>query len=155
MATIIDMDTENNNTTLQEVYVIALAESDEEFDWIYIHPKPYYLTEAEAVEIRNSLIENEESVTENNSIVKKMYRVKPEKEQKKNKMENKKSVKQIMILDDKMHQGYLETFVEEPLNFQDFVNFELGNLFDEERKIEQIIPNESATQFIIIYSIKL
>lgn len=70
-------------------------------------------------------------------------------------MENKKSVKQIMILDDKMHQGYLETFVEEPLNFQDFVNFELGNLFDEERKIEQIIPNESATQFIIIYSIKL
>lgn len=75
------MDTENNNTTLQEVYVIALAESDEEFDWIYIHPKPYYLTETEAVEIRNSLIENEESVTENNSIVKKMYRVKPEKEQ--------------------------------------------------------------------------
>ena len=70
-------------------------------------------------------------------------------------MENKKSVKQIMILDDKMHQGYLETFVEEPLNFQDFVNFELGNLFDEERKIEQIIPNESATQFVIIYSIKL
>jgi len=75
------MDTENNKTTLQEVYVIALAESDGEFDWIYIHPKPYYLTEAEAVEIRNSLIENEESVTENNSIVKKMYRVKPEKEQ--------------------------------------------------------------------------
>ena len=70
-------------------------------------------------------------------------------------MENKKSVKQIMILDDKMHQGYLETFVEEPLNFQDFVNFELGNLFDEERKIEQIIPNESATKFVIIYSIKL
>ena len=75
------MDTDNNNLTLQEVFVIAFAENDGEFDWIYIHPKPYYLTETEAVEIRDSLIENEESVTENNSIVKKMYRVKPEKEQ--------------------------------------------------------------------------
>ena len=73
------MDAENNKTTLEEVYVIALAESDGEFDWIYIHPEPYYLTEAEAVEIRNSLIENEESVTEKNSIVKKMYRVNPQK----------------------------------------------------------------------------
>jgi len=75
------MDTESNQATLEEVYVIALAESDGEFDWIYIHPKPYYLTEVEALEIRNSLIENEESVTENNSIVKKMYRITPEKEQ--------------------------------------------------------------------------
>jgi hypothetical protein len=45
--------------------------------------------------------------------------------------------------------------VEEPLNFEEFVNFELGNLFDEDRKIEQIIPNENASQFVIIYSIKL
>ena len=70
-------------------------------------------------------------------------------------MENKKWVKQVMILDDKTHQSYLQTFVEEPLNFEEFVNFELGNLFDEDRKIEQIIPNENATQFVIIYSIKL
>lgn len=80
MATINSMDTENNKATLQEVYVIALAESDGEFDWIYIHPKPYYLTEAEAVEIKNSLIENEEFITESNCIVKKLYRVKPVKE---------------------------------------------------------------------------
>ena len=77
MATIIGMDAENNKATLEEVYVIALAENDGEFDWIYIHPKPYYLTEAEAVEIRNSLIENEEFITESNCIVKKLYRVKP------------------------------------------------------------------------------
>ena len=77
MATINSMDTENNKATLQEVYVIALAENDGEFDWIYIHPKPYYLTEAEALEIRNSLIENEEFITESNCIVKKLYRVKP------------------------------------------------------------------------------
>ena len=80
MATIIGMDAENNKTTLQEVYVIALAGNDGEFDWIYIHPKPYYLTEAEALEIRNSLIENEEFITESNCIVKKLYRVKPVKE---------------------------------------------------------------------------
>ena len=77
MATIIGMDAENNKATLEKVYVIALAESDGEFDWIYIHPKPYYLTEAEAVEIKNSLIENEEFITESNCIVKKLYRVKP------------------------------------------------------------------------------
>ena len=71
------MDAQNNKATLQEVYVIALAENDGEFDWIYIHPKPYYLTEAEAVEIKNSLIENEEFITESNCIVKKLYRVKP------------------------------------------------------------------------------
>ena len=77
MAKINDIETENNQATLQEVYVIALADNDGEFDWIYIHPKPYYLTEAEAVEIRNSLIENEEFITESNCIVKKLYRVKP------------------------------------------------------------------------------
>ena len=70
-------------------------------------------------------------------------------------MENKKWVKQVMIIDDKLHQSYLQIFVEEPLNFEKFVNFELGNLFDEDRKIEQIIPNENASQFVIIYSIKL
>lgn len=80
MATINSMDAENNKTTLEEVYVIALAENDGEFDWIYIHPKPYYLTEAEAMEIKNSLIENEEFITESNCIVKKLYRVKPVKE---------------------------------------------------------------------------
>ena len=51
-------------------------------------------------------------------------------------MENKKWVKQVMIIDDKLHQSYLQIFVEEPLNFEEFVNFELGNLFDEDRKIE-------------------
>ena len=70
-------------------------------------------------------------------------------------MENKKWVKQVMIIDDKLHQSYLQTFVEEPLSFEDFVNFDLGHLFDEDRKIEQIIPNENASQFVIIYSIKL
>ncbi len=79
MAEINRMDTEKNKATLQEVYVIALAENDGEFEWLYIHPKPYYLTEAEALEIRNSLIENEESVTESNCIVKKAIQSKTRK----------------------------------------------------------------------------
>ena len=70
-------------------------------------------------------------------------------------MENKKWVKQVMILDKKKHCDYLKDYDEAPLDFEEFVNFELGNLFDEDRKIEQIIPNENASQFVIIYSIKL
>lgn len=70
-------------------------------------------------------------------------------------MENKKNVKQVLVLDRRKHCDYLNDYKEEPLDFEEFVNFELGNLFDEERKIEQIIPNENATQFVIIYSIKI
>lgn len=70
-------------------------------------------------------------------------------------MENKKIVKQVLVLDWRKHYDYLKDYKEEPLDFEEFVNFELGNLFDEERKIEQIIPNENATQFVIIYTIKI
>lgn len=70
-------------------------------------------------------------------------------------MENKKLVKQVLVLDRRKHCDYLKDYKEEPLDFEEFVNFELGNLFDEERKIEQIIPNENATQFVIIYTIKI
>jgi len=70
-------------------------------------------------------------------------------------MENKKTVKQIMIINAEMHQNYLESFPEEPMEFVDFVNFGLGTQFNEEKKIEQIIPNENATQFVIIYTIAI
>ena len=40
-------------------------------------------------------------------------------------------------------------------SFEEFVNMELGSLFDRNRKIEQIIPNENATQFVIIYTITI
>lgn len=70
-------------------------------------------------------------------------------------MENKKWVKQVLVLDRKKHCDYLKDYDEAPLNFEEFVNFELGNLFDKDRKIEQIIPNENATQFVIIYTISI
>lgn len=79
MAKINNMEKQDRNTTLQKVYVIALAEQNGEFNWIYTHPKPFYLSIQEALEIRNSLIEQEESITEKNCIVKKLYRVIPEK----------------------------------------------------------------------------
>lgn len=40
-------------------------------------------------------------------------------------------LKQILILNKKSHQAYLKDFKEEPLTFQDYLNFELGCLFDE------------------------
>lgn len=66
-----------------------------------------------------------------------------------------RNVKQIMILDDKIHQDYLKDFLEAPLNFEEFVNYMLGFLFDDDKFVEQIIPNNDATQIIIVYKIKI
>ncbi len=66
-----------------------------------------------------------------------------------------KYLKQIMILDDKAHQLYLGTFVEETMNFEAFINFMLGTLYDTERPIESIVPNQDATTICIIYLIPI
>lgn len=42
-----------------------------------------------------------------------------------------KTLKQVRIITKKDHEYYLEDFVEEPLSFQDYINLELGLLFDE------------------------
>ncbi|MGC4129265.1 MAG: hypothetical protein QM564_06830 [Bergeyella sp.] len=68
-------------------------------------------------------------------------------------MENKKLLPQVIILNRQKHYDYIKDYDEASLDFEEFVNFELGCLFDNNRKIEQIIPNENATQFVIIYSI--
>ena len=60
---------------MKEVYVVLLADSDGNFEWVYTHPKPYYLTEQEAQEVRKELIEKEETVTEQNSKVQLMYKL--------------------------------------------------------------------------------
>lgn len=60
---------------LEEIYVVALADENGEFQWIYIDPKPYYPTRQEAEEIRQNLIEDNEIITESNCIVKKLYRI--------------------------------------------------------------------------------
>ncbi len=64
-------------------------------------------------------------------------------------------MKQVLILDDKLHQSYLESFKEEPLSFWDFVNFMLGSLYDEDHIVDDIIPNIDASKVIIIYQMKM
>ena len=64
-------------------------------------------------------------------------------------------IKQVMVLNDHNHKEYLEDFKEEPLSFEDFVNFMLGTLFDNEHIIEQIIPNNDGSIFFIVYLIRI
>jgi hypothetical protein len=70
-------------------------------------------------------------------------------------MENKRYVKQIMVLGKEMHQEYLDDFLEEPMDFEGFVNFMIGSLYDENRFVEEIIPNEDFSKVLIIYKIKI
>jgi len=70
-------------------------------------------------------------------------------------MENKRYVKQVIILNKEMHQEYLDDFLEEPMDFEGFVNFMLGSLYDEDRFVEEIIPNEDFTKVFIIYKMKM
>ena len=64
-------------------------------------------------------------------------------------------MKQVLILDDKRHQSYLESFQEEPLCFWDFVNFMLGSLYDENHIVDDIIPNIDVSKVLIIYQMKM
>ena len=70
-------------------------------------------------------------------------------------MENKRYVKQVIILNKEMHQEYLDDFLEEPMDFEGFVIFMLGSLYDEDRFVEEIIPNEDFSKVFIIYKIKM
>ena len=70
-------------------------------------------------------------------------------------MENKRYIKQIMVLGKEMHQEYLDDFLEEPMDFEGFVNFMLGSLYDEDRFVEEIIPNEDFSKVLIVYKIKI
>lgn len=60
---------------MKEVYVVLLADSDGNFEWVYTHPKPYYLSKEEAQKVREKLIEKEETVTEQNSKVVELYKM--------------------------------------------------------------------------------
>ncbi len=70
-------------------------------------------------------------------------------------MENKRYIKQVMILNKERHQEYLKDFFEEYLNFEGFVNFMLGSLYDEDRFVEEIIPNNDFSKVLIVYKIKI
>ena len=57
------------------IFVILLADKQGNFDWVFTAPKPYYETSEEAEKIRKELIEKEDTVTEKNSKVKKLWRL--------------------------------------------------------------------------------
>ena len=60
---------------MKKVYAIFLADSQGNFEWVYTHPKPYYLSKEEAQKVREELIEKEETVTEQNSKVVELYQM--------------------------------------------------------------------------------
>lgn len=60
---------------MKKVYTIFLADSNGNFEWVYTHPKPYYLSKEEAQKVREELIEKEETVTEQNSKVVELYQM--------------------------------------------------------------------------------
>ena len=64
-------------------------------------------------------------------------------------------LKQVMVLTAQSHQEYLEDFIEEPLNFEEYINFMLGVLFDDENIIEQIIPVGCGSTVFVIYQIQI
>ena len=57
------------------VYIVSLSDSKGNFDWVYTVPKPYYQTKEEAEKVRRELIEKEETVTEENSKVRGLWRL--------------------------------------------------------------------------------
>ncbi|WP_339883509.1 hypothetical protein [Polaribacter vadi] len=65
-----------------------------------------------------------------------------------------KHLKQVLILTKKSHKNYLKDFPEEQLIFQEYVNFELGRLFDNKHAILSIdfLSKEMA---IVVYDIKI
>lgn len=74
---------------MKEVFVVLLADSQGNFEWVYTHPKPYYLTKQEAESERQELIKTEPTITLENSKVIKKYLL----EEKKN--ENLKNVNKL------------------------------------------------------------
>lgn len=60
---------------LIKIYVIALADSEGNFDWIYTYPKPFYFTRKEASDILTELRSQEPTITSKNSKIKKLWKV--------------------------------------------------------------------------------
>lgn len=59
---------------LLKVYVIEIADSEGNFEWIYTHPKPYYLTRKEARDILIELRLKEKTITSKNSKISKLWK---------------------------------------------------------------------------------
>ena len=65
-----------------------------------------------------------------------------------------RTLRQIRIITKKDHQFYQEDFIDEPMSFQDYVNFELGQLFDMQHTILSIEFIKKKT-VVIVYTMKI
>ena len=65
-----------------------------------------------------------------------------------------KNLTQVRIITKKDHDYYLEDFGEEPKSFQEFINLELGLLFDEKHTIVSVNFLKKKT-VVIIYEMKI
>ena len=59
-----------------------------------------------------------------------------------------KNLQQVRIITKKDHKYYLKDFIEEPLSFQEYINLELGLLFDE--KLTVLSVNFIAKKTVVI-----
>lgn len=64
------------------------------------------------------------------------------------------SLQQVLIVDKKSHQNYLKDFSEELLNFQEYVNYEMGRLYDEKHTIISVNFLNKKT-VVIVYAMKI
>lgn len=60
---------------MKTLYVILLADKEGNFEWIYTLPNPFYPTREEAEQVRIDLISKEQTITEENSKVQRMYKL--------------------------------------------------------------------------------
>lgn len=66
-----------------------------------------------------------------------------------------RSITQIKIETQETFEYYLRDFFEEPQTFKDYLNFVLGQLYDEGHRVTDIRLNEHCTQCIIVYQMTL
>ena len=65
-----------------------------------------------------------------------------------------KSLQQVRIITQKDHEYYLKDFNEEPLSFQNYINLELGLLYDEKHTLISIDFLKKKT-VVIVYEMKI
>ena len=65
-----------------------------------------------------------------------------------------RTLKQVRIITKKDYRYYLKDFIEEPMRFQDYVNFEIGQLFDEKHTIISV-EFLKRRKVVIVYSMKI
>lgn len=65
-----------------------------------------------------------------------------------------KNLQQVRIITKKDHHYYLKDFGEQPMDFQNYVNLELGLLYDEKHTIISIDFLKKKT-VVIVYSMKI